>query len=376
MLKFRIIRPFQLLIKPTSGDCNISCTYCFYRRVKEIYPGRDGVHIMPDNVLECLIYDFLSYDFQTSIFSWQGGEPTLAGLDFFKRVVELQKKYGQRGQVIGNSLQTNGILINEDWAEFLSKYKFLVGISLDGPEDVHNYYRANSYKRVMKAIKILKEYKVEFNILTVVSEANVKKGSEIYQFFRKNGFSYLQFIPCLEWDAKKQESRPYAFLAEDYGEFLCKVFDEWVRNDVGHVSVRLFDDIINYYLGKKNLSCTFKDRCDSYLVVEHNGDIYPCDFFVYPEWMLGNLLENSLMDISNSELRKKFTTRKEELNEECKHCKWLPLCHGGCQVDRFYPIKNANVNKNNYLCTAYKKFFSHSEHIFNNLAKKFANSNH
>lgn len=370
MLKFRTIRPFQLLIKPTSGDCNINCMYCFYRRVKEIYPGRDGVHVMPENVLECLIYDLLSYNFSTSVFSWQGGEPTLAGLDFFKTVVDLQKKYGHRGQVIGNSIQTNGILINKDWAQFLAKYKFLVGISLDGPEDAHNYYRQNSYKRVMDAIEILKEYNVEFNILTVVSEANVRRGREIYQFFRKNGFSYLQFIPCLEWDPEKQKSRPYTFHSSDYGEFLCQAFDEWIKNDISKVSVRLFEDIMSYYLGKGNPSCTFKDRCDSYLVVEHNGDIYPCDFFVYPEWKLGNLLENSLMDISNSELRKKFANRKEELSEDCKHCEWLPLCHNGCQVDRFYPIRNANVNKNNYLCSAYKKFFAYSENTFREIANR------
>lgn len=369
-LKFRFIRPFQLLIKPVSGDCNMKCTYCFYRRVKDIYPTQ-GKHLMSKNVMRSLIKDLLSYSFQTSVFAWQGGEPTLAGLDFFRLTVDLEKRYGHRGQSVGNALQTNGLLIDKDWAKFLSEYNFLVGISLDGPGEIHNHYRQNSYQKVMKAIKILKDYQVKFNILTVVNEFNIKKGREIYQFFRENGFSYLQFIPCLEWDPKLQKSRPYAFEPEEFGEFLCTVFDEWRKNDVYRVSIRLFDDLLSYYLGKPPPSCTFNDRCDTYMVVEFNGDIYPCDFFVYPEWKLGNLMQQSLMDISNSETRKKFANRKGILSEDCKKCRWLPFCQGGCQVGRFYPNNN---NGKNYLCSAYRKFFTYSEQTFRQLAREFSGS--
>jgi uncharacterized protein len=328
---------------------------------------------MSEDVLEQLIKDYLSYNFSISVFSWQGGEPTLAGLDFFEEVVDIEKTYGKKGQAVGNALQTNGLLIDKNWAKFLSEYKFLVGISLDGPKEVHNYYRHNSWRRVMDAIQVMKEYNVEFNILTVLTDANIKKGREIYKFFRKNGFSYLQFIPALEWDPEKQKSRPYGFEPEDYGKFLCQVFDEWKKRDAGRISVRIFDDLLSYYLGKGAPSCTFKEKCNDYMVVEYNGDIYPCDFNVYSDWKLGNLMEKSLASISNSDIRQKFSSRKMDVSEECYKCRWHPLCHGGCQMGLIYGGINHGKN---YLCPSYRMFFNHSERFFRKLARDVSLSTH
>ncbi|MHA1291922.1 MAG: anaerobic sulfatase maturase [Promethearchaeota archaeon] len=293
------MKPFQLLIKPVSFNCNLKCKYCFYLRVSNVYPSKHRL-IMNDKVLEKLISQFLQFRFKESIFGWQGGEPTLAGLDFFKKVIKIQQKYGKQGQIIGNAIQTNGIAINDEWAIFLNKYHFLVGLSLDGPKYIHDKYRKSItgksvYNKVMNAVDCLRKYNIEFNILCVISKANVNHVKQIYEFFRDNNFFHLQFIPALEIGQDGRRAS-FSISSSQYGKFLCQLFDIW-KNDPNRPSIRLFNGIIAHYLGYSKEFCTLEKKCADYLVVEWNGDIFPCDFFVKNEYKIGNILNENLQNL-------------------------------------------------------------------------------
>ena len=363
------MKPFQLLIKPVSYSCNLKCKYCFYLKVVDVYPQVKKPR-MSYNTLERLISQFLQFRFKQSIFGWQGGEPTLAGLDFYKQVVSLQQKYGEAGQVIGNALQTNGILINDEWAEFLNEYLFLVGLSLDGPKSIHNRYRKNIggksvWENVMNAADCLRRNNVEFNILCVISKANVNNVEEIYNFFLENEFFYLQFIPALETDQNGKKAS-FSISSSQYGEFLKELFDIWKENP-NKFSIRLFDGILSYYLGYQKGICVLEKNCAEYLLVEWNGDVYPCDFFVNENFKIGNIMNHSLSEL-NQKRCNDFGDLKSDLSNECIECKWIELCNGGCIKDRIFP-DNPNPEKS-YFCDGYKNFFDYSNEWFLDYCKK------
>ncbi len=367
-------RPFQLLIKPASADCNARCEYCFYLRVgKEMYTDRRNRmtrHRMAGEVLERLVSSFLELRLPLSVFSWQGGEPTLMGLPFFERVVELQKKYGKSGQLVGNALQTNGFLIDDTWARFLAEYRFLVGLSLDGPRDVHERYRGKSFHKVMRAARLLREHRVAFSVLCCVSPANADRGREVYRWFIEHGFFALQFIPIVETDPATGRLADFSVTGEQYGRFLCDVFDEWAKHGWGKVSVRIFDAMLSRAVGAPIHFCPLGERCDSYLVVEHNGDVYPCDFFVRPELKLGNIMEKELPAFFNVVKAKEFSDAKKAYGDACASCEYLDMCYGGCQKDRLVRQKDRLDGKRSWLCEGYRMFFEHTAGEFAKLSEQ------
>ncbi|MHA1380403.1 MAG: anaerobic sulfatase maturase [Candidatus Helarchaeota archaeon] len=354
---------FQLLIKPTSYECNLNCTYCFYKRVELVYPAVECPR-MSVEVAENIIQKYLNERLNNSIFCWQGGEPTLMGLDFYRTVIELQKRYGKGGQSVSNILQTNGILLNEEWASFLHDYKFFVGLSLDGPQKIHDRFRitkngSGTWNKVMNSAEILREFNVEFNILCVISKANVNNANELYKFFRENEFDYLQFIPALECTNDKMA--PFSPTKEEYGKFLCEMFDLWRKNGFETVHIRTFENLLSTYLGQLMDSCPFGEKCSDYIVIEWNGNVFPCDFYVRQDLKLGNLL-NDDFSIIMEKREKIFAYKKKKLGNECLNCHWKNLCFGGCLKDRDF-CNNKGINKS-YYCAAYKTFFTHSYEWF------------
>jgi len=316
-------------------------------------------HRMSDRVLKNLIAQFVAYSWDYTSFCWQGGEPTLIGLDFYRKVVKYQSLFGLSGQIVENSLQTNGILIDEEWAKFLARYRFLVGVSLDGPPELHDHYRKDhaghfSYKRVMEGISWLRRYNVDFNILVLLNKRNIQRPKELYNFLISQGFRHLQFIPCVEREPEKDGLAEYSITPTEYGHFLCAVFDEWVR-EFPQVYVRDFDDLLTAYVVGEVPSCSFSSECGKYVVIEYNGDVYPCDFYVEPRWFLGNLVEQPLEKIFASEKFIEFSKRKGKLALECKGCPWVEYCQGGC------PRHRTELGlKHNYFCPSYKIFFKHA----------------
>ncbi|MCX7917665.1 MAG: anaerobic sulfatase maturase [bacterium] len=359
----------ELLIKPGSYLCNLDCSYCFYKKTKSIYPD---VKIMDLNTLEFFIKKFMEYSEGKDIyFCWQGGEPLIAGIDFYYSVVEFQKKYGKSGQKVGNTIQTNGLLIDEKWIEFFLKYNVFVGVSLDGPEEIHNFYREykdgrKTFKKVMENINLLKRSNVQFNILSTIGEETGKFPDRIFKFFIKKGFEFLQFIPAI--DRKNNKISKFSITSKTYSNFLCRIFDLW-WNEGMQVSIRFFDNILEVLVGFEPSSCTMKKRCGEYLVVEHNGDIYPCDFFVMSEFKLGNIFKDEIDKIY--EKLKKFGEIKEIQPDECKNCEWNFLCNNGCLWHRY--VKNGDLKGTDYFCQGYKKFFYYSIERFKIISKRFVN---
>jgi len=315
---------------------------------------------MSDEVLASMISQYLSIAGQYTSFSWQGGEPLLMGLDFYKRVVELQQEYGYSGQYVGNSIQTNAILITPELAKLFHDYNFLLGVSLDGPKEIHDYYRQyhngnGTFDRVMDSIEILKAHNVEFNILAVVNELTAKKADEIYSFFLDKGFYFLQFIPAVDFDAETGEPMGYSVKPDDYGEFLCKLFDKWYNNGNPVVSIRTFDNIATIYAGIKSEACVYMKECGNYAVIEYNGDVYPCDFFVEEGLKLGNIIETPFREIiSNQKMRVFSRSKCSDSFEKCSDCEWEYICHCGCQHYRY-------KDGMDYLCESYRQFFAYAD---------------
>ncbi|MFW6286765.1 MAG: anaerobic sulfatase maturase, partial [Candidatus Sumerlaeota bacterium] len=330
----------QVLIKPASADCNLECKYCFYLKKAGLYPDT-RVHRMSPEVQEELVRQLLRYGGPQPAFAYQGGEPTLMGLDYFQRSVDLQMHYGT-GQTVANSIQTNGILIDDKWAYFLAKYRFLVGLSLDGPADIHDRFRIDkggrpTHARVLQAARTMDEFGVEFNILSVMTKHSAGRAREIYQYYRSLGCDWLQFIPAVEFDPETGVLAEWSPSGEEFGQFMCDIFDCWREDFVGgrpRVSVRLFDTLLAIHAGMSSPSCTFRQKCGIYVVVEHNGDVYSCDFFVEPQWKLGNLMDNSLRTLLEGAKQREFANLKANLPDDCKVCEWLWMCHGGCTKDR------------------------------------------
>lgn len=365
-------KPFSLLIKPASADCNLRCDYCFYIDKLNLYPD-EKIHRMTNEVLEKLISSYMATDQPMYVFGWQGGEPTLMGVDFFRKVVELQQTYGKPGDTISNGLQTNGILIDDEFAQFLAEYNFLVGISLDGPEEIHDRYRRDigkvgTHSRVVDTIRCLERNKVEYNILTLVNSANVDRGGEVYRYLCDMGIRFHQYIPCVEFD-NNNNKMPFAITGEEWGKFLCDVFDEWVKAHIYNVSIRFFDSILNLMLHGSYTSCHMAGNCCQYFVVEYNGDIYPCDFFVEPSLKLGNIHSTTWETAIASELYQNFGAEKNKWNSVCTSCEYLIYCSGDCLKHRIYGENPSQTLS--WLCDGYKKFFEHSIPVFKEIASDF-----
>jgi uncharacterized protein len=351
----------SLLIKPASAVCNLDCEYCFYLdRDADPYKALPARR-MSDETLERLVDTYLFYSYPESVFAFQGGEPTLAGLPFFEKLVKLQQQYGRNGQVVSNSLQTNAVLLDQNWCDLFKSYQWLLGVSLDGPEEVNDRFRFNkegrgTWKRVMESVALLKKNRVEFNILCVLSQANVERPKELYKFYRSIGIDNLQFIPLAEFDAEGKPL-PFTITPEQYGRFLCEVFDLWWP-ERRKVRLRVFDNIAEALAGQKPGNCTMHETCDSYVVVEYNGDVYPCDFFVEGNWKLGNVTLDSWAEIGRRARRYSFASKKTLAHAECQVCEYQSICHGGCPKFRHGPQKR--FEDLDYFCQAYKMIFGKS----------------
>jgi uncharacterized protein len=351
----------SLLIKPASAVCNLDCSYCFYLdRDADPYKALPARR-MTLETLERLVDTWLFYSYPASAFAFQGGEPTLAGLPFFEKLVEFQKRYGRNGQSVSNALQTNAILIDDNWCRLFKEYNWLLGISLDGPEEVNDHYRYNkegrgTWKRVMQSIETLQKHGVEFNVLCVLSQANVDKPRELYRFYRKLGIGHIQFIPLAEFDGEGNPM-PFTITAQQYGTFLCEIFDLWWP-DRRKVRIRFFDNTAEALAGMKPGTCTMHTTCDSYVVVEYNGDVYPCDFFVERDWKIGNMVLDSWGEIARRQRRFGFASKKTLAHPECQVCEFQTICHGGCPKLRHGP--NGCFEDLDYFCAAYKVIFAKS----------------
>ncbi len=363
------MKPFPLLIKPASADCNMNCHYCFYLEKSSLYPGQK-VHRMDGDTLEKMIASYMETEQLCYTFGWQGGEPTLMGLDFFKKAVKMQQKHGKSGSMVTNGLQTNATLIDKLFAKHLAEYKFLLGVSLDGPEYIHNNYRKllsgqGTFERVMKGIGALRENNVEFNILVLVNDFNVSKVKEIYDFLIDNGFYFHQYIPCVEFD-DKGKLEPFSIKGEQWGNFLIELFNQWYPRDIYKVSIRLFDSVLNYLVRGSSTICHMENNCNQYFVVEYNGDVYPCDFFVREDLKLGNINSSSWDELLDSDLYRRFGKAKAEHSFICRSCQYLDLCHGDCLKHRAFNLNNDK--KLSTLCSGWKMFYQHSLPVFKNIA--------
>jgi uncharacterized protein len=375
-------RPFHIMTKPIGPICNLDCEYCFYLEKEKLFPSNENFK-MKDDVLEAYISRYIATQNTPEVtFAWQGGEPTLLGLDYFRRIVELQKTH-RGGKVIHNAIQTNGTLLDDDWCDFLAAEGFLVGLSVDGPAHLHDVFRVDKNKRptfdrVMHGLGLLKKHGVEFNTLTVVNAVNSKHPLEVYRFLKETGSGFIQFIPLVErradplaqasgldlgapTDGAVAESpvTSWSVPSRGYGEFLCAIFDEWVRRDVGKYYVQIFDVTLGNWIGAGSGLCVFSEKCGSALALEHNGDLYSCDHYVYPQYKLGNLLNHSLGEMVNSQQQIKFGNDKSDtLPRYCRECEVRFACHGECPKHRFISTPDGDPGLN-YLCAGYKLFFNH-----------------
>jgi uncharacterized protein len=350
---------FSLLIKPSAADCNLRCAYCFYvGRLSRLQPRPR----MSDEVLERMIASYMrSRQAVSYTFSWQGGEPGLMGLGFFKKVVDLQKKHAPPGAIVCNAFQTNGTLITDELAAFLAEYKFLFGVSLDGPAQLHDHYRRAldgkpTHASVLKGIDRLQRHGVEFNILALVNDRTVRQPREIYGYFKNRGFLHQQYVPCVEFDDAGQ-LQPYAVTGRQWGAFLCEIFDRWFAEDVDRISIRLFDSILEYLVSGRRNACTMGTDCRQYLLVEYDGSVYPCDFFVRDDLKLGNILNGTWKDFLESPVYRRFGLEKASWGDECRSCPYLSLCHGDCQ--KFRP-PCGDGRSQSVLCEGWKAFYAHA----------------
>jgi uncharacterized protein len=349
----------SLLIKPASALCNLDCAYCFYLdRETDPYAGLPARRMSPET-LDRLVSGFLAYSYPNSTFAFQGGEPTLCGLSFFERLVELQVHHGRPGQNVSNAMQTNGMFIDDAWCRLFKEYNWLIGISIDGPEAMHDLYRRNrggagTWRRVVQSIELMKKQKVEFNVLCVLSQANVHKSREVYKFFRSLGVDNLQFIPLSEFGPEGQ-AHPFTVTPQEYGRFLVETFDLWWPHR-RNMRIRFFDNLAEALAGQMPGACTMQQSCDSYAVVEYNGDVYPCDFFVENTWKLGNLNEDSFDTIARRRLRMDFAKKKAIRHPACDACEYETLCWRGCPHTR--RAKNGSFEDLDYFCESYRMLYA------------------
>jgi len=389
-LKLRRPNAFNIMVKPTGSVCNLNCTYCYYLEKQNLFPGKNDFKL-PEDLLEMFIKQYIeAQQVPVVTFTWQGGEPTLLGLDYFRKAIEFQKKYSA-GKNIENAFQTNGTRLDDDWCRFFTDNNILVGISIDGEEHNHDRFRKTrsggpTFKRVMKGIELLHKNKVEFNTLSVVNSYNVHYASETYRFLKRIGSGFMQFLPVVERIADKPELTSLSLVAPDFkgkamvtdwsvgpvdfGKFLITVFNEWVRSDVARYYVQIFDATLANYVGEMPGICVFAETCGDALVMEHNGDLYSCDHFVYPEYYLGNIREKDMVDMVRSQKQFDFgIDKRNKLPRYCLQCEVRYACHGECPKHRFLNTPDGKPGLN-YLCEGYKMFFHHVEPYMDFMAKE------
>ena len=370
-------KPLYVMLKPAGAHCNLACKYCYYLEKNNLYQNSHR-HLMSDEMLEQFTREYIEAQTMPQVlFTWHGGEPLMRSIDFYKKALELQKKYAN-GKQIDNVIQTNGTLLTNEWCEFFAKNHWLVGISIDGPQEYHDHYRVTpdgkpSWEKVMQGIQLLKKHRVEWNAMAVVNAYNAEHPLEFYHFFRDNGCQYLQFPPIVERLTEHEDGRTLASLADDreipladasvtpqqWGNFLCTIFDDWVRHDVGKTFVEIFDCTLANWMGVLPGICAYSKECGHAGVMEHNGDVYSCDHFVFPEYKLGNIREQSLIDMLYGEKQQAFSRLKHtSLPRQCKECDMEFACHGECPKNRFEKDKYGEPGLN-YLCQGYYQYYTH-----------------
>ena len=370
-------KPLYVMLKPAGAHCNLACKYCYYLEKNKLYPTAQR-HLMSDEMLEQFTREYIEAQTMNQVlFTWHGGEPLLRSIDFYRKALSLQQKYAG-GRRIDNVIQTNGTLLTDEWCEFFAQNHWLVGISIDGPQPDHDHYRLTaagkpSWKKVMQGIKLLKKHGVEWNAMAVVNAYNVNHPLEFYRFFKENGCQFLQFTPIVERLTRHEDGRTLASLAdkdeiplseasvapEQWGYFLCAIFDEWVRKDVGKIFVEIFDCTLANWMGISPGICAYSKECGHAGVMEHNGDVYSCDHFVFPEYKLGNIRDHSLIDMLYGEQQQEFSRLKHSsLPRQCKECDMEFACHGECPKNRFMKDKYGDSGLN-YLCLGYYHYYQH-----------------
>ena len=361
--------PVNILIKPASSACNMACTYCFYKDVAE-HREQAFEGMLTLDQMERVISAGMEYAEHICSFAFQGGEPTLAGLEFYRGVVELQKKYQRQGVEIHNAIQTNGYLIDEEWAEFLKKHHFLTGISMDGIQEIHDRNRKDAkgketFKKVLKNAGLLQKEGVDVNILCVLTKQSARKIHSIYNFLKKEGFYYHQYIPCLDPLGEERGGRPWSLTPEDYGNALKELFDLWYRDMLEEhpVSIREFDNWLAMLGGNPPEACAQMGRCSMQNIVEANGDVFPCDFYVLDQYRAGNVREKDFRFFREDLSQMEFLTEGKGRGKACPSCPWYPLCRGGCRRD--YTEEGEN-----YFCRAYQEFFQYAIERLEKLAAR------
>ena len=370
-------KPLYVMLKPAGAHCNLACKYCYYLEKNKLYPTAQR-HLMSDEMLEQFTREYIEAQTMSQVlFTWHGGEPLLRSIDFYRKALSLQQKYAG-GRHIDNVIQTNGTLLTDEWCEFFAQNHWLVGISIDGPQPYHDHYRLTaagkpSWKKVMQGIKLLKKHGVEWNAMAVVNAYNVNHPLEFYRFFKENGCQFLQFTPIVERLTRHEDGRTLASLAdkdeislseasvapEQWGYFLCAIFDEWVRKDVGKIFVEIFDCTLANWMGISPGICAYSKECGHAGVMEHNGDVYSCDHFVFPEYKLGNIRDHSLIDMLYGEQQQEFSRLKHSsLPRQCKECDMEFACHGECPKNRFMKDQYGDSGLN-YLCPGYYHYYQH-----------------
>jgi uncharacterized protein len=370
-------KPLYVMLKPAGAHCNLACKYCYYLEKNKLYPTAQR-HLMSNEMLEQFTREYIEAQTMNQVlFTWHGGEPLLRSIDFYRKALSLQQKYAG-GRRIDNVIQTNGTLLTDEWCEFFAQNHWLVGISIDGQQPDHDHYRLTaagkpSWKKVMQGIKLLKKHGVEWNAMAVVNAYNVNHPMEFYRFFKENGCQFLQFTPIVERLTRHEDGRTLASLAdkneiplseasvtpEQWGYFLCAIFDEWVRKDVGKIFVEIFDCTLANWMGISPGICAYSKECGHAGVMEHNGDVYSCDHFVFPEYKLGNIRDHSLIDMLYGEQQQEFSRLKHSsLPRQCKECDMEFACHGECPKNRFMKDKYGDSGLN-YLCLGYYHYYQH-----------------
>lgn len=373
-------KPLYVMLKPIGSRCNLDCDYCYYLEKANLYTNEDKGHVMSEQLLEKFVKQYIeSQTMPQVMFTWHGGETLMRPLSFYKKAIEFQKKYAA-GRQIENTLQTNGTLLNDEWCEFFKENNFLIGISIDGPQEFHDEYRRDkmgrpSFHKVMKGIRLLQKHEVVYNVMAVVNDYNSDYPVEFYRFFKEIGAQFIQFTPIVERlrvkksplklataneDDSEAKLADYSISPEKWGSFLCGVFDEWIKEDVGRIYVQIFDSTLANWVGEQPGLCTMAKTCGHAGVMEFNGDVYSCDHFVFPEYYLGNINVKPLTSMMYSEKQLKFGNDKfDKLPKQCRECDFLFACYGECPKNRFVKDKYGNPGLN-YLCKGYYQFFNHA----------------
>lgn len=383
-------KPLYVLAKPVGASCNLRCKYCYYLEKSHLYRNAPA-RVMSDELLERFVQEYIQAQTMSQVlFTWHGGEPLMRPLSFYRKAVALQEKYAF-GRQIDNTIQTNGTLLTDEWCEFLKEHNWLVGISIDGPQEFHDEYRRTasdkpSWQKVMRGIRLLRKHGVEWNAMAVVNDFNAGYPLEFYHFFKEMGAKYIQFAPVVERMAAHSDGRHLATLVDQecpvadfsvspaqWGDFLCAIFDEWVRHDVGQIYVGIFDCTLANWVGERPGICVYAKECGHAGVMEFNGDVYSCDHFVFPEYKLGNIRDKTLVEMLYGEQQRQFSCLKHAtLPKQCKECEWEFACHGECPKNRFVNDRYGNSGLN-YLCSGYRHFYEHVAPYMDFMKKEFMN---